>query len=118
MFGLPGGMEWIIIGLIALLIFGKRLPEVMRSVGKGISEFKHGMQDVNEELPNLTDVGATTKPIDPPHDSSDYDAKDEFEDDEPHEEDLNEPGEEEESDEAKEQPAEGAEVNDGKDMTG
>jgi sec-independent protein translocase protein TatA len=36
----------IIILVIALLIFGKRLPEVMRSLGKGISEFKRGMNDV------------------------------------------------------------------------
>jgi len=47
MFGLPGGMEWIIIGLVLLLLFGKRLPEVMRSVGKGINEFKHGMNEID-----------------------------------------------------------------------
>lgn len=73
MFGLPGGIEWIIIGLIALLIFGKRLPEVMRSIGKGISEFKHGMHDVNDEMPDLTDVDASPKSIEPPRDKDDSD---------------------------------------------
>ena len=66
MFGLPGGIEWIIIGLVALLIFGKRLPEVMRSLGKGITEFKRGMKDVNDEVANLTDVEATPKSLDAP----------------------------------------------------
>ena len=66
MFGLPGGIEWIIIGLIALLLFGKRLPEVMRSLGKGITEFKRGMKDVNDEVSNLTDVEATPKSLDAP----------------------------------------------------
>ncbi|MFP4028021.1 MAG: twin-arginine translocase TatA/TatE family subunit [Candidatus Brocadiia bacterium] len=44
----PGGYEWIIILIVALLLFGKRLPEVMRSMGQGIQEFKKGMHDVNE----------------------------------------------------------------------
>ena len=48
--GMPGGSEWIIIGVVALLIFGKRLPEVARSVGKGIVEFKRGLADVESEV--------------------------------------------------------------------
>ena len=40
--GMPGLTEWIIIGALGLLIFGKRLPEVGRSLGKGIVEFKKG----------------------------------------------------------------------------
>lgn len=40
----------LIIGLVALLLFGKRLPEVGRSLGKGISEFKRGLRDVQDEL--------------------------------------------------------------------
>ncbi len=49
-FGLPGGYEWIIILVVALLIFGKRLPEVGRSLGKGIVEFKKGIKGVKEEI--------------------------------------------------------------------
>jgi TatA/E family protein of Tat protein translocase len=40
--GAPGFPELIIFGTIALLLFGKRLPEVARSLGKGIVEFKKG----------------------------------------------------------------------------
>lgn len=48
-FGIPGGFEWIIILIIALLIFGKRLPGTMRSIGKGIVEFKKGLKGVKDE---------------------------------------------------------------------
>jgi sec-independent protein translocase protein TatA len=48
-FGIPGGFEWIIILVIALLIFGKRLPVAMRSIGKGIVEFKKGLKGVKDE---------------------------------------------------------------------
>lgn len=50
MFGMPGGIEWIIILIVALLIFGKRLPEVMRSMGKGIVEFKKGVKGVEDDV--------------------------------------------------------------------
>lgn len=40
-----GGYEWVIFLLIALLLFGKRLPGVMRSVGQSITEFKRGMKE-------------------------------------------------------------------------
>lgn len=49
-FGIPGGFELIIILIIALLIFGKRLPGTMRSIGKGIVEFKKGLKDVKDEV--------------------------------------------------------------------
>ncbi len=52
MFGMPGGIEWIIILIVALLIFGKRLPEVMKSLGKGIVEFKKGVKGVEDEVDN------------------------------------------------------------------
>ncbi len=49
-FGIPGGFEWIIILVIALLIFGKRLPSTMKSIGKGIVEFKKGLKGVSDEV--------------------------------------------------------------------
>ena len=49
-FGAPGPWEWIIIGLFGLLIFGKRLPEVGRSLGRGIVEFKKGLRGVEDEI--------------------------------------------------------------------
>ncbi|MFO7957416.1 MAG: twin-arginine translocase TatA/TatE family subunit [Candidatus Brocadiia bacterium] len=50
--GLPGGSEWLIILIIALLIFGSRLPSVMRSLGKSINEFKRGMEETGETAEN------------------------------------------------------------------
>ena len=51
--GIPGGMEWIIILAIALLIFGRKLPEVGRGLGKGLVEFKKGLKGVKEELDDV-----------------------------------------------------------------
>ena len=49
-FGLPGGWEWIILLVIGLLIFGRRLPEVGRSVGRSIVEFKKGIKGIEDEI--------------------------------------------------------------------
>ncbi len=49
MFGI-GPPEMIIVGIIALLLFGKRLPEVARSLGKGIVEFKKGMNGIEDDI--------------------------------------------------------------------
>lgn len=57
MFGL-GPWEMAIVGVIAVLLFGKRLPEVGRSLGKGIVEFKKGMRDIQDEVNNAS----TTQP--------------------------------------------------------
>ena len=45
-----GPMEMMIVGGIALLLFGKRLPEVARSVGKGIVEFKKGISGIEDSV--------------------------------------------------------------------
>ncbi|MDR1744879.1 MAG: twin-arginine translocase TatA/TatE family subunit [Planctomycetota bacterium] len=42
-FSMPGGYEWLIIGLVALLLFGKRLPGVAKSLGQAMHEFKSGL---------------------------------------------------------------------------
>ena len=49
-FGLPGGAEWIIIGIVGLLIFGNKLPDVGRSLGKGITEFKKGLRGIQDDI--------------------------------------------------------------------
>ena len=43
--GFPNGMEWLIILLVVLLLFGHRLPGMARSLGSGITEFKRGLKD-------------------------------------------------------------------------
>lgn len=63
--GMPGGAEWIVIAAIGLLLFGKRLPEVGRSLGKGIVEFKKGLKGVEEEVEAASDAKpaqTTTQP--------------------------------------------------------
>ena len=47
--GLPGGGEWFVILVVALLLFGKRLPEVAHSMGESITEFKRGLHRINDE---------------------------------------------------------------------
>ena len=46
----PGPIELVVIAVVALLIFGRRLPDVARSVGKSIIEFKRGMKDVKDDM--------------------------------------------------------------------
>jgi sec-independent protein translocase protein TatA len=49
MFGI-GTQELLIIGFIAVMLFGSRLPSVARSMGKSIVEFKKGMKDFENEV--------------------------------------------------------------------
>ena len=49
--GSLGSQEIIIIALVILLLFGgKKIPELMRGLGKGVSQFKKGMKDIEEEI--------------------------------------------------------------------
>lgn len=49
-FWTPSPVEIIIILVIALLLFGKRLPEVGRSLGRGIVEFKKGVKGIEDDI--------------------------------------------------------------------
>ncbi|HUY89737.1 MAG TPA: twin-arginine translocase TatA/TatE family subunit [Pirellulales bacterium] len=48
MFGV-GPMELVIVGGVILLLFGNRLPSLMRSLGRSVVEFKHGAREIDEE---------------------------------------------------------------------
>ena len=48
MFGI-GTTELLIVGFIVLILFGSRLPGVMRSLGQGVVEFKKGVQGIEDE---------------------------------------------------------------------
>ncbi len=45
--GIPGPFELIIVLLIVLLLFGKRLPDMMRSLGRSVVEFKRGVREID-----------------------------------------------------------------------
>ncbi len=48
---LPSGSEWIIIALVIVLLFGgKKIPELMRGLGKGVRNFKEGINEAKEEI--------------------------------------------------------------------
>jgi sec-independent protein translocase protein TatA len=47
-FSAPGTGEWMVILLIGLLVFGRRLPEVARNLGKSVNEFKRGLRDFQD----------------------------------------------------------------------
>ena len=50
-FSLPGGMEWVIILFVVLLLFGgKKIPELMRGLGKGIREFNSAKSSIESEI--------------------------------------------------------------------
>ena len=46
----PGPLELSVIAIVALLFFGRRLPEVAKSMGKSIVEFKKGLKDVKDDI--------------------------------------------------------------------
>lgn len=48
--GAFGPMHWLIIAGVVLLLFGNRLPSVMRSLGLGVVEFKKGLAGIQDEM--------------------------------------------------------------------
>lgn len=58
----PGPLQILILGLVVLLLFGNRLPSVMRSLGEGITEFKKGIRSegTSEGSSKIEDHSETT----------------------------------------------------------
>ena len=60
--GIPNGVEWLIILVVVLLLFGHRLPGMARSLGSGITEFKRGLKDGAQKDDQKPPTGAGTPP--------------------------------------------------------
>lgn len=64
---MPGESEWLLILLVILLFFGgKKIPDLMRGIGKGVREFNDAKQHVKDEIEagmNQKDVVVNTPPI-------------------------------------------------------
>jgi sec-independent protein translocase protein TatA len=58
-----GPTELMIVGFVSLLIFGNRLPSVMRSLGKSVTEFKKGVAGIEDEIDQA--VAVEKKPTPP-----------------------------------------------------
>jgi sec-independent protein translocase protein TatA len=53
---LPSGSEWVILALLVLLLFGgKKIPELMKGLGKGVKSFKEGVNEAKEEINKAKD---------------------------------------------------------------
>jgi len=52
-FWTPGPLEIIVILVVALLVFGRRLPEIARNIGKSLTEFKKGINEAKETKDDL-----------------------------------------------------------------
>lgn len=71
-FGLPGGMEWVWILVIVLLLFGgKKIPELLRGVGKGVGELQKGIHEgkrtLEESYHEEVNRPEDAKPLDKPN---------------------------------------------------
>jgi sec-independent protein translocase protein TatA len=59
-----GTMELLIIAMVSLLVFGNRLPSVMRSLGKSVTEFKKGLAGIEDDIEQSV---TSDKKGNPPH---------------------------------------------------
>lgn len=64
--GSLGPMEIAIVGGVMLLMFGNRLPSVMRSLGKSVVEFKKGVAGIEDDLDQAVTADTAKKPVPPP----------------------------------------------------
>ncbi len=76
-----GMQELMIIGIVAVLLFGKRLPEVAKSLGKSYNEFKRGLNDIQSEVDFSSSSTSSSKSDYSSSQSSSYSSSSEYEDD-------------------------------------
>lgn len=64
MWSLPGGGEWILIVLAVLILFGgRKIPEFMRGLGRGIREFNDAKENVKKEMEDGMTEKDTKAPV-------------------------------------------------------
>jgi sec-independent protein translocase protein TatA len=56
-------IHWMVVLLVVLLLFGNRLPSVMRSLGRGVTEFKKGLEGVGGEADDEVEAAAKKEKI-------------------------------------------------------
>ena len=61
-----GATELMVVAFVALLIFGNRLPIVMRSLGKSVTEFKKGVSGIEDDLDQAVNAEKVEKKPTPP----------------------------------------------------
>ncbi len=61
-----GATELMVVAFVSLLIFGNRLPSVMRSLGKSVTEFKKGVAGIEEDIDSAVSAEKTEKKPTPP----------------------------------------------------
>ena len=60
--GMPGGVEFLVFGMIVLLLFGKRLPGAMKSLGQSVGALKEGLHESSQVS---IDDGPAAPPVAP-----------------------------------------------------
>ena len=57
-----GPFEWGVVLVVAVLIFGRRLPEIAKGMGKSLTEFKKGVKEAQTEVTSAADIDEVTPP--------------------------------------------------------
>ena len=71
---MPQGSEWLIIGIIVILVFGaSQLPKLARSLGQAQKEFKKGLNDIKSEVDSATYATPSSSRVAQRYTSDDYD---------------------------------------------
>ncbi len=67
LFGFASHWEWLVVGGVILLVFfGRRIPEVMRSLGQGVTQFKKGLREDDDDTAGGEGKAASTKSLPAP----------------------------------------------------